>query len=53
MKALIYGLRADAADATRPGVDATVVVTAVQGCPLKKTGGWKPLIHGCTAYSSL
>ena len=37
----------------RFGVDAAVVVTVVHGWPLKMTGGWKPLIHGCTAYSSL
>jgi hypothetical protein len=42
-----------AASATRLGVDAAVVVTVVQGWPLKMTGGWKPLIHGYTAYSSL
>ena len=35
------------------GFDAAVVVTVVHGCPLKITGGWKPLIQGCTAYSSL
>jgi hypothetical protein len=40
-------------EATRLGGDAAVVVTVVHGWPLKMTGGWKPRIQGCTAYSSL